>query len=140
MSTVAIGPLSLPIPLLAIFIAIGASWWLSERLGRRRGLSVEPDLYLLLATGLVGSALRGKPARLLSITLASLDGTALKSECNVLLDADSQASLHFNERALAAALFSDARNRLVATRVGELSAATFAECLAAPPSKAQTSP
>lgn len=43
---------------------------------------------------------------------------------NVLVDGDRQAGAAFKQRALPATLFFDAKDRLVSTRTGELSAAT----------------
>ena len=273
-SSIAIGPLALPVTLVTFAISLGLGWWVSERVARRRALSVEPALYLVLVTGLIASrlafvleyhaaymdaplamldirdggwspligfaaaaicvallvarrtaygkpliagwgvalyvwlagmwltsALQGTPPGLPAITLASLDGTSVNiaglrgrpvvlnlwaSWCppcrrempvlqqaqqrrddvefvfvnqgeaatkvqaflsanrlqlrNVLLDSNGQAGMQFNQRALPATLFFDARGHLVATRVGELSPATLAERLDALPSYAPSYP
>ena len=50
---------------------------------------------------------------------------------NVLVDAQLQVGSALDQRALPTTLFFDARGQLVSTRIGELSAATLAERLAA---------
>lgn len=263
-TSIVIGPLALPVGLLAIGIAIAAGWWAGERVARRRGLAVEGLFYLVVAAGFIGarvafvleyrahyadapfsafdirdggwtawagfaaaalvaaiaaarradyaralgsgfgvalglwlaaglaaSLLEREPAELPSIRLVALDGTpvdiaALKGRpavlnlwatwcppCrrempvlakaqkehagvqfvfidqgesaakvqgflaanglalrNVLLDPDGRAAAQFNARGLPSTLFFDASGRLVATRTGELSAATLAQHLA----------
>lgn len=57
MSSIAIGPFALPIPLVTLAIAIGLGWWASELVARRRALAIEPMLYLVLATGFIAARL-----------------------------------------------------------------------------------
>lgn len=274
MSSIAIGPLALPVPVVTLFVALGLGWWASERLARRRSLAIESRLYLVLATGLIAArlafvleyrsaytgaplslldirdggwspwvgfaaaalcvallaarhapygkplaagwtvalftwlagtglaaSLQGPPPGLPAISLASLEGKSIdlaglqgrpvvlnlwatwcppcrrempvlqqaqqerpdvqfvfanQGEAaskvqaflaanrlqlrNVLLDPDGQLAAQLQQRAFPATLFFDARGHLVATRVGELSAATLAERLDALRPPAATHP
>lgn len=57
MSSIAIGPLALPVSLVTLAISLGLGWWVSELVARRRALAIEPMLYLVLATGFIAARL-----------------------------------------------------------------------------------
>ena len=56
-TSIVIGPLALPVALLALAIAIAAGWWAGERMARQRGLAVDGTFSLVIAAGLIGARL-----------------------------------------------------------------------------------
>jgi thiol-disulfide isomerase/thioredoxin len=56
-TSIVIGPLALPVAVLALAIAIAAGWWAGERLARRRSLPVDGVFWLVIVAGLVAARL-----------------------------------------------------------------------------------
>ena len=57
MPAIVIGPFAFPASLITLAVALGAGWWCSEWVARRRALPIEPVLALVLATGLLAARL-----------------------------------------------------------------------------------